>query len=169
MDWNEAIEEERQAMKRFAALLLPLAVVAESLVRTPWALRCFILWLLRIGERRMLLLIGKEAEAFGPGARRLLQAGPTRGSRQADCLALGRRFRALARLYDRLAVRVGRLGRKRRAPEKGHISKREYQFTRLCRLAQLTALGADALGCFETFWNALFDRAELDAESWNSS
>lgn len=169
MDWNEAIEDERQAMKRFAARLLSFAVIAECLVRLPWPVRCFVMWLLHRAECVMLGVIYDDIEMFGRAGLRLLEKGPTQGSRRPDCIRLGQRFRTMARLFNRVAARVARLGRKRCDPHHGHISRYEAAMSRLRQLAQLLASAIGAIGSSAMGWTALNERVETTAESWNSS
>lgn len=47
---DAAMQEERQALGRIAALLVALAVLAERVAEKPVALRCFVIWLLSRAE-----------------------------------------------------------------------------------------------------------------------
>jgi hypothetical protein len=47
MDWDLAIEKEREKLKRIVALFYALAVLADRICSRSRALRCFVLWIMR--------------------------------------------------------------------------------------------------------------------------
>lgn len=97
MDWRLAIEEERAALKRIVALLFALAGLAELAGGRSWAVREFVLWLLRYAEAAAWdFVIG--APEMQPQS--MLPTDPARG-RRAGAIRLAARFRALALLLDR--------------------------------------------------------------------
>ena len=90
MDWKLAMEEERAALKRIAALLFALAGLAELACHRSPAVLGFVLWLRDF--------VG-DAPDMPPAGMPL---GPAGGSR-AEAMRLAASFRALARLLDRQA------------------------------------------------------------------
>ncbi len=50
MDWELAIEQERQWLKRYVALFLSLAMLADRACDRPLPIRMFVLWVLRPAE-----------------------------------------------------------------------------------------------------------------------
>ena len=47
MDWSEAIEKEREVLKRIVALFYALAVLTDRACRRSHPVRCLVLWILR--------------------------------------------------------------------------------------------------------------------------
>ena len=98
MDWKLAMEEERAALKRIAALLFAFAGLAELASNRSPAVLGFVLWLLRRAEIVARDFVG-DAPDMPPAGMPL---GPAGGSR-AEAMRLAASFRALARLLDRQA------------------------------------------------------------------
>ena len=92
VDWKVAIEQERAALARIAALLHALAGRAE-LAAGRLLVRCFVLWLLRHAEA-----VARESAAMLP-----------EGNSREDALRLAARLRALAIELNRQARLVGAL------------------------------------------------------------
>lgn len=104
MDW--AMEDYRQELRRIAAVLVALAVLAERLAGRPLAASGFVLWILHRAETVALEFVAANLPAAG--APRL--AHPV-GDRSAEAMRLALFFRALAAALTALSALVGGAGR----------------------------------------------------------
>ncbi|TYR30941.1 hypothetical protein FY036_15980 [Mesorhizobium microcysteis] len=96
MDWNDALEEEREALGRIVALLCALAVLAERAAGRSPVVRSLVLWLLRQAE----VVAHDFVEGDAPcGAMQVVAAG----TGPAEAMRLAASLRALARQLDRQA------------------------------------------------------------------
>jgi len=86
MDWTQALEAERAALKRIVALLLALADLAERAGSRSGPVRSFVLWVLRHAEA-----IARERIAGTPAPIRLCHTGSP-----DDAMRLAQDFRDLA-------------------------------------------------------------------------
>jgi hypothetical protein len=96
MDWNDALEEEREALGRIVALLCALAVLAERAAGRSPLVRSLVLWLLRRAEAVARDFVEGDAPC---------EAMPVvpAGTGPADAMRLAASLRALARQLDRQA------------------------------------------------------------------
>ncbi|TYR31903.1 hypothetical protein FY036_12450 [Mesorhizobium microcysteis] len=96
MDWNDALEEELEALGRIVALLCALAVLAERAAGRSPLVRSLVLWLLRRAEAVARDFVEGDAPF---GAMPVVPAG----TGPADAMRLAASLRALARQLDREA------------------------------------------------------------------
>ena len=104
MDWNSAIEDNRQMLKRIVALLFALAGLAERLSGLPRPVRACVLRILRPAEavaRDFVLETTRDHAAPLPACFDALQGGDS----PADAMRLAQSFRVLAVLLNCLAER----------------------------------------------------------------
>lgn len=96
---DAAMQEERQALGRIAALLVALAVLAERAAEKPVALRCFVIWLLSRAE------IAAQGFVDGMFWRRDPTTLPLQAAAggTAEAIRLAASLRALAGALDRAA------------------------------------------------------------------
>ena len=90
MDWDLAIEKEREKLKRIVALFYALAVLADRICSRSRPLRCFVLWIMRPA---MEIALDCIADA-GPVPEALLQESI---DSMAEARRYSRCFRAAAR------------------------------------------------------------------------
>jgi hypothetical protein len=98
MDWKRAIEQERAALMRLAALLRALAGLAELAASRSPAMRGFVLWILRRAEAA-----ARDFVAGGPGQWIASMPVEPASARPADAMRLAASLRALAQQIDRQA------------------------------------------------------------------
>ena len=100
MDGRRAIEQERQALQRFVAMLFALCRFCERISRMPLPFRQFFLWIMRPAEARVRPLILEMVEDFGFWT----EVAPTFLVDDEDsstaAIRLALRFRALAELLE---------------------------------------------------------------------
>ncbi|TYR35161.1 hypothetical protein FY036_02490 [Mesorhizobium microcysteis] len=96
MDWNEALEEEREALGRIVALLCALAVLAERAAGRSPLVRSLVVWLLRQAEA-----VARDF-VYGDTPFEVMPVVPS-GTGPADAMRLAASLRALARQLDRQA------------------------------------------------------------------
>lgn len=96
---DAAMQEERQALGRIAALLVALAALADRVAEKPVALRCFVIWLLSRAE------IAAQGFVDGMFWHRDPTALPLQAAEKgvAEALRLASSLRALAAALDRAA------------------------------------------------------------------
>lgn len=90
MDWELAIKEEREVLKRIVALFYALAALTDSAAGRSRPVRCFVLWILRPA---MAIALDYMADA-GPVQEALLRE---RNDSIAEARRYSRCFRAAAR------------------------------------------------------------------------
>jgi hypothetical protein len=105
VDWKQAIEEERTALQRIAALLLSLADLAALACGRSLPLCAFMVWILRPAEAAASAYLDVPPDAM---------PAPRSGDARMDATHLARRFRALAHEMIRQAELPLRFRRRRR-------------------------------------------------------
>jgi hypothetical protein len=105
MNWNAAMEEDRQALGRIVALLFAMAGLADRLGGAPRPVRCLVLAILRYAETIARdFVIDTALEQGAQLAPDLLMIPALHdGDDAADAKQLATAFRALAALPDGLA------------------------------------------------------------------
>lgn len=116
MDWKRAMEQERAALMRLAALLLAFAGLAELAARRSPAVRGFVLWILRCAETLARDFVTDLADTL-PSS---IPADPA-GDHSDDAMRLAISFRALARQLDAQARQMSAICREEsdRPPHSG--------------------------------------------------
>lgn len=105
---NERTEEHSAALRRMAATLLALAVLAERVMSLPGAIRCLVLWILHPAQT-------VAWEYVWAATSRSDHRAVRRADGPEDAARLARRFRSLAAAFNRLACQGERFARLARA------------------------------------------------------
>ena len=103
MDWNLAIEKEREVLKRIVALFLAFARIADKVCDRSRPVRSFLFWVLRLAETVALQVI-IEARPTSRYAFHIQSQGDSR----AEARRLARCFRAAARVVEKQIKILGR-------------------------------------------------------------
>ena len=116
MDWKLAMEQERAALMRLAALLSAFGELGELANRRSPAVRGFVLWILRCAETVARDFVTGLADT--PSSS--MPVDPA-GDRPGDAMRLAISFRALARQLDAQARQLSAVCRKNsdRPPHSG--------------------------------------------------
>ena len=99
---DAAMQEERQALGRIAALLVALAVLAERVAQKPGPLRCFVIWLLSRAEIAARGFVEEALWCCGAPALPPQQAEEG----VAEAIRLAASLRLLAATLDRFIART---------------------------------------------------------------
>jgi hypothetical protein len=106
MDWNGAMEEDRQVLKRIVALLFSFASLAECASTRHYLLRASVLWVLRFAEAIAQDFVMDTALENGASLTPAVLDLPALGGgdSSADAMRLAQCFRALAVLLRHFAA-----------------------------------------------------------------
>lgn len=96
MDWNLAIEKEREVLKRIVALFLAFARMADRVCERSRPVRGFLFWVLRLAETVAIHVI-IEARPTSQYAFHIQSQGDSR----AEARRLARCFRAAAQVVEK--------------------------------------------------------------------
>jgi hypothetical protein len=140
MDWERAIEEERAALGRIAALLLALAVLAERASGRSAVVRCLVLWLLRQAET-----VARDFVEGGPDASSASMPVAAKGAGPHEAMRLAISLRTLARhLRDHASVLAAAAQRMRDDPAASPSGRMPLLRDALACLSRLAALAPGA-------------------------
>ena len=106
MDGSEAIEVNRETLKRIAATLLALAMLAERASGMSRPVRCLVLWILRTAEAIAREFVTEVTQSPQHSSVEFALAFMRSGDSSADAVCLALRFRAMARALDDLSPKT---------------------------------------------------------------